>query len=138
MSVDIRFSATQLPNVSTLWNIEQLMMTHTGSSLRVRMDFGNMDLQPTGDSNGALLKLMEIDLDDMGTAAVGRSMNARSRMFPLFLGSASKGVNGDVSFDLDNEDGTSFSVMAQGFFWGPGAINAPGGPQRPATSLYGA
>lgn len=136
MSVNIRFSSAAGPNVSTLWNLEQLMMHVTGASQDVRIDFGDMDRQPIGDSTGALFKIYQVNLADLGTAAGGRAMALPSLIAPLFLGTADKGVNGDLAFDVDNEDGTSFMVLAQGYFWGPGAVNAPGGPQRPATGLY--
>lgn len=137
MSVNIRFSAATSPNVSTLWNLEQLMLNTTNLSRTVRMDFGNMDRQPIGESTGALTKLYQLQLEDFGTAAPGAGLDLDSQLLPLFLGTADKGLSGDLAFDLDNVTATSFAVMAQGFFWGPGAVNAPGGPQRPATSLYG-
>lgn len=137
MSVNIRFSSATEPNVSTLWNLEQLMIDTTNLSRTVRMDAGNMDRQPIGESTGALSKLWQLALIDFGTAAAGAGLDLDSQLLPLFLGRADKGVAGDLAFDLDNVTGTSFAVMAQGFFWGPGAVNAPGGPQRPVGSLFG-
>lgn len=137
-SVNIRFSSATEPNVSTLWNLEQLLIFHQNNN-NVRVDFGNMDIFPPESSTGALSKLIHLTLVDFGTAPVGRGLPLTdvSSSLPIFLGAAGKDVNGDLTFDIDNVTGVSFSVFAQGYFWGPASINAPGGPQRPLTGLYG-
>lgn len=138
-SVNIRFSTATEPNPSTLWNLEQLLCAATANPLEVRVDFGNMDIElQAEESTGAFQKVYHIDLADLGVAATGRAMGLSvMAALPIFLGAARKEVNADLAFDTDNNDGSSFSIMAQGYFWGPGAINAPGGPQRPVTGLYG-
>lgn len=57
---------------------------------------------------------------------------------PLFLGSPSvQGVAAGIDFRTSNQDGPTFTAFCQGYFWGPGALTAPGGPQRPLRSMYG-
>ena len=135
----IRMSSALEPAVSILWNIEQLVINHTGLAGTVtRIDFGNMDRQAAENSTGALQKLFALPLLDFGASFAGSAIDATQRLnLPIFLGSAGKQVSGDLSFDAPNTNATSFSVNVQGYFWGPGAINAPGGPQRPPNPLYG-
>jgi len=134
MSVNIRFSSATEPNPSTLWNLEQLTVSHTGTNTLFRMDLGNMDPFPIGPSTGALRKEYE---EILSATISGRSTNTTAKILPIFLGAAGKAVNGDLAFDVTNVNATSLSVFAQGYFWGPEAINAPGGPQRPVTGLFG-
>lgn len=136
-SINVRFSTVTEPNASTLWNLEQLLVSVTSSVVSFRLDYGLMDQFPVGISTGVLTKLIQGELEDFGTVAGGRALNFKSLALPLFLGAGRKDTNSDLSIDVDNVNATSLTVFAQGFFWGPGAINAPGGPQRPATSLYG-
>ncbi len=136
LSVNIRFSAATEPNPSTLWNLEQLAITAPTGTVGIRVDYGNMDFHPIGTSTGSLSKLFTLNTDRTEVSSAESPLINR-RLIPVFLGQARKDVSGDLSFDVDNADGVSLSVLAQGFFWGPGAINAPGGPQRPLTSLFG-
>ena len=137
MSINIRFSSAAQPNVSTMWSMEQLLFSATADGSRdVRIDFGNMDIFPVDNSTGARQKVSRGVSNDLGSisgSAINLTTGSASK---LFLGAAGKDVNGDLAFDTDNVDATSFSVFVQGYFWGPAAINAPGGPQRPATGLY--
>jgi len=136
-SINIRMSASAQPNPSTIWSLEQLAIFHgTGGGLNIRMDYGGFDVFPVGSSSSTLLKLLQIALFDLGTASSGSAMNLVDTKVSTFLGSARKDVNVDLSFDSDNADGVGFSVFAQGYYWGPGAINAPGGPRRPVEGLY--
>ncbi len=138
VSINIRMSAAAQPNPSTLWSLDQLAIDHSvGGPLDIRMDFGGFDIQPPQGSTGSLVKTVSISLVDMGANAPGSSLPLENLRRPIFLGAARSDVNVDLSFDAENLVGNSFGVFAQGFFWGPGAINAPGGPQRPLTSLYG-
>jgi len=136
MSVNIRMSTSAQPSVSLLWSLEGLMVEGgTGVDSSVRMDYGGFDLQPLQGSTGSLVKLVRIPLVVMG--AGGLALSVEDLGLPIFLGAARKDVNVDLAFDVSNANGVSFGAFAQGFFWRPGAINAPGGPQRPQTSLYG-
>lgn len=137
MSINIRISTSAQPSVSLLWSLEQLAIEHNASLTipSVRLDYGGFDVQPLQGSTGSLTKLVQIQLVPMEVAS--NAIGFGSIQLPIFLGAARKDVNVDLSFDLDNLDASSFSVFAQGFFWGPGAVNAPGGPQRPLNSIYG-
>jgi len=139
MSVNIRFSSAAQPNVSTLWNLEQVAIAHTNPVAGVaRVDFGNMDIHPVGSSTGSLLKLFGATLVDLGTSPgeVATPLD-ETVITPIFMGAAGKEVNGDLAFDMDNVNSASMSIFCQGFFWGPDAINAEGGPQRPPSALFG-
>jgi len=137
MSINIRMSASAQPAVSLLWNLEQLVADSTpDTNVTFRLDFGGFDVQPLQGSTGSLTKLIQLNLASINNIT-GQAMPIEQTKVPIFLGAARKDVNVDLGFDKQNVDGSSFSVFAQGYFWGPAAINAPGGPQRPLTSLYG-
>jgi len=137
-SIDIRFSTVAQPNVSLLYNLEQLMVAAPAAEGVIRLDFGGFDLQPLQGSTGSVSKLVALFLTDFSsvTASALQTSNLLGGK-PIFMGSPRKDVNVDLSFDFTNANGANFAVFAQGFFWGPASINAPGGPQRPLTSVYG-
>jgi len=58
---------------------------------------------------------------------------------PLFLGRCDRtsGQNSSMSFRTGNINGASYRDALWGYYWGPGAMNEPGGPQRPPGSLFG-
>jgi len=138
MSINIRMSASAQPSASLLWNIEQFIVdTSLNGPRDMRLDYGGFDIFPLQGSTGSVTKLMAVRLEDMGAGIGGGSTRMGSLGLPIFLGSPRKDVNVDLSLDTDNSNGANLSWFVQGFFWGPGAVNAPGGPQRPLTSLYG-
>ena len=59
---------------------------------------------------------------------------------PLFLGRADRtsGQNTEISIRGPNINGATIRDALWGYYWGPGAMNSPGGPQRPPGSLFGA
>jgi len=137
MSINIRFSSAAQPNVSTLWSMEQLLFNLTFEGDQdLRIDFGNMDILPADNSSGARAKIIHMRSEDLGNLIGSALPILQASTAKIFLGAAGKEVNGDLAFDADNNDATSFSVYVQGYFWGPAAINAPGGPQRPVNGLY--
>ena len=136
-SINIRISTAAQPSASLIWSMEQLAIhSAVGGGVNLRIDYGGFDVFPVGISTSALVKLLHVQLNDLGTAAGGSGLKLEDSAVPVFLGSARKDVNVDLSFDVDNNDGLGFSVFVQGYFWGPGAVNAPGGPQRPVAGLY--
>ena len=58
---------------------------------------------------------------------------------PIFLGRCDRtsGQASSISLRTANADGGSFRDSLFGYYWTPGAMNAPGGPQRPPGSLFG-
>jgi len=137
-SINIRMSSSAQPNVSLLWSLEQLVMDQSGVPGRdLRIDYGGFDIQPLQGSNGSLTKLIQLRMLDLPGFSTAVAITKSDVGRPIFLGAARKDVNVDLAFDVVNTDGSSLSVFAQGFFWGPAAVNAPGGPQRPLTSIYG-
>lgn len=58
---------------------------------------------------------------------------------PLFLGRADResGQNSAISIRGPNVNGSTVRDALWGYYWGPGAMNEPGGPQRPPGSLFG-
>jgi len=58
---------------------------------------------------------------------------------PIFLGRCDRtsGQASQISLRTTNDDGFAMRDALFGYYWTPGAMNAPGGPQRPPGSLFG-
>lgn len=138
-SLDIRFTPSTGGTNSLMYSLEQLMINVTRNTLPdCRLDLANFDPFPSQASTGAVTVFYAFPLV-VDPANSGRlAMSPRDMTFlPLFLGATIKDANAEIGVDVDNVTATSLAVFAQGFFWTPGAINAPGGPQRPPNSVYG-
>jgi len=136
MSINVRFSASAEATNSQMYSLEQLAIHATdAAALPVRIDMGNFDATPSQGSTGAIFTTYTVTL--VVSAGSGASLPLNAINLPLFLGAPRKDINVDLSFDKVNDGVGSLAVSAQGYFWGPGAINAEGGPQRPPSSLYG-
>jgi len=139
MSLDIRFSTAALPATSLMYSLEQYAVNVSrDTALDCRLDIGLFDGFPTQASTGAVTVFYAFFLTTDPSNSGRAALNLRDHSFlPLFLGAPQKDTTVELGTDIDNVVATSLSVMAQGYFWSPGAINAPGGPQRPPNSIYG-
>lgn len=76
------------------------------------------------------------ELEGVGNTGVGEGRP----QLPLLLGTKRGGADALASLDIGTANLTasnSVSASALGYVWGPRSILAPGGPQRPARSLFG-
>jgi len=136
LSVAIRFQIVGRPSPSQLWSLDQLMINSTTSSTAIsaRLQVVNMDQVPAMGSTGALSDTysMELSPDTFGVA-----LRRQLCQLPLFVGQPiDNNLNAGLQIDVPNVNALSLNVRAQGYFWGPGAINAPGGVRRPVDGLY--
>ena len=136
LSVGCRFQITGSPAPSQLWSVEQLMINSSTSAIAIpaRLQIQNMDAVPEMGSTGALSDTYQVTLEPDLFAV---SLQLEESPVQLFLGSPlDNNLNSGFQVDVANADGLSLSVRAQGYFWTPGAIGAPGGPRRPVDGLY--
>jgi len=138
MQVSIHFQEAGDPRPSLIYSLEEMMIfTTIGGAQSVRMNVFNMDDLPTGESTGSISTNYRFRLEDLGVLALGAALSDENSRLPIFLGSPIKNANNATAvFAIDNIDAASLAVKAQGYYWGPAAINAMGGPQRPDTGLY--
>lgn len=123
---------------SRMWSLEQLTvqsLNQLGSGAvqliaRNMETFQRAQLPSTG---------WRISLADLTTVPGGRAIDISSLGFlPLFFGAPRiAGVNAGLELIKDNDLTNRLNIIAFGYFWGPGARTAPGGPQRPATGPWG-
>lgn len=134
--IRVDFQEAGEPSPSIIWNLEQFNLHTTNFSVfDARLTILGMDRIP---QLGAGINITPIYHLSLGPISSGSALNTNFPPMPLFLGQPiDNGLTGAIQFDLDNVTGQAFLVHAQGFYWGPAAMNAPGGPQRPATSAYG-
>lgn len=131
-----RFQQTGAPAPSLFYSLEQLMVNSTTSSSAIdaRLQMINMDPVPEMGSTGALSDTYALELLP---GIFGVALADPRRILPLFMGHAiDNDGNAGFTLDVDNGDGLSIAVRAQGYFWTPGAIHGPGGLRRPADGLY--
>ena len=80
-----------------------------------------------------------VDMRNNGTSG-GARINLSDTRPRLFLGKQSADnpivYAAHVQFEYPNTNLTNFFVHASGYQWGPGAMNSPGGPQKPANGLF--
>lgn len=140
MDIVFKDGSRSVPESSLLYNLEQLMVQNSDStSINVGFNPANWDTITPG-ATGATADVTSFLLQSL-SAVNGASFRGDNGVMrqnnPLFLGQPRKNtVNTIIRFQTTN--GTfSLSIKAEGYYWGPEAVTAPGGPRRPVDSLYG-
>jgi len=141
MILDVVFKDGSLPvpESSLMYNLEQVnVVTSTGGTSSCSVNPSNWDELSPG-FTGGVSTVWGYLLSALDALNVTASRGLWSNVTPWFLGQVRKNTtNTIVRFQLLNGGATTdLSVKAEGYFWGPGAINAPGGPRRPTDSIYG-
>lgn len=70
----------------------------------------------------------------------GRGGGSTMPLLPLVLGTRRGTADSLAAFSVGTDNigvGDSLAVACMGYRWGPRSILAPGGPQRPARSIFG-
>lgn len=101
------------------------------------MEILRFDQLPAQGGTGAQFWWYGLHLKDIGGQRIGAAIQQEAGYLPIFLGAPDKQLLGSfILIEHNNFNGAIFSVKAEGYFWNPGAINAPGGPRRPIDGLY--
>lgn len=137
VTAEARFQETNESLSSRLWSMEQISMTQLGAlgSPTIEIRTTNLEtFQRQGVGNTGFTVRM------VANPGTGRSLEGSHLTFlPWFLG-APRIENIAAGFevlDADGGVGERTSMLISGYYWGPAARNAPGGPQRPVTGLFG-
>lgn len=123
---------------SRMWSLEQLAVQKLNSlgSAAVQLIPRNMETFQRAQlpSTGWRLNLVSLP-----AVPGGRGLDPRDTgLFPIFFGAPRiAGVNAGFELVTENDLTNRLNVVAFGYFWGPGARMAPGGPQRPTTGPWG-
>lgn len=93
-----------------------------------------------------MLRFQRLQVADFGWSFLavnnrdGRGIEGRDlAILPWFIGQP-RGAGVAAGFDLRVDNGgvgQRSDLVVMGYFWEPEAANAPGGPQRPTTGLFG-
>jgi len=122
---------------SRLWSLEQITYETLGvlggSVIEVRTL--NLETFQRAQVANQSWGLTLISLPSTGRAIIGRE----AAFLPWFLGAPRiEGLSAGLNIiAIDGGIGERSGMMLQGYYWGPAARNAAGGPQRPPTGLYG-
>lgn len=116
-----------------MFSLEQVVMTNDGQAARpMIIQTENMD------TIGSLVGQFSVTQSLAQVGGKGAAIVSLLKLaFPAWLGAPFAEGEATVIFAIDNVNGEELAVFAQGFIWGPRSIMAAGGPQRPATSIYG-
>jgi len=137
MTAQARFQEVGESLSSRLWDIEQFSYDTFGALGGATVQLQTVNLE-TFQRLGAVAQSLNFILGDdpLGGRSIRADMLAN---FPLFLG-APRIQELSAGFDIltiDGGVGERSNMLLSGYYWGPAARNAPGGPQRPLTGLFG-
>ncbi len=124
------------PFSALMLTIEQLLVDDGETDARdyLLQVIGFEEHNRVGNNN---LLMTFVTVDTVGAVScLGPNQTLRR---PLFLGRCDRtsGQDSSISIRTANANGGSFRDALYGYYWGPGAMNEPGGPQRPPGSLFG-
>jgi len=129
---------------SSFFSIEQMVMSVTIDLDRlVQIVISGMDQNtqvPTSTSTGVVcIYTVPLTADGISSASIRPDQGVNSKIWVGRFAGVTPGDSGLINLTTPNPTATdSFRVKLQGFFWGPEAMNAPGGLQRPVNGIYGA
>jgi len=139
LNLDIVFKDGSLavPESSLLYNLEQLsLFSSKDPGVDTTMNPANWD-EVFGGSTGTTATVYRLSPGDLGALGGSALTFDQVEFRPLFLGQVRKNAtNTIIRFQMANT-AVSLSIKADGYYWGPQAMNSPGGPRRPLDSLYG-
>lgn len=136
-TVAVEFKAANAPGVPRLFNLEQidafdnLTATSTVDVLYAGWDHatGDFDLGLGAFGRGAAMQVSPI---------AGASLVLSDIHLPILLGIPTAAANQvNLQFRMANSDGDTLRVRFQGYVWDARSFQVEGGPQRPATGLWG-
>lgn len=137
--VRFEFAAEGVPVSGDIFNLEQLSVL---LSVLANEDgfLTTVGLAPASNLP-AFDRIWALELGAIGSGSGNSALSFNRPQLPLFLGTRRGDVD-DVALlavGVDNPTVTdSLSASAMGYIWEARSILAPGGPQRPARSLFGA
>ena len=131
-SIQVNLKAAGVPP-GNLFSLENIAVRHGASGVVVGniSTSGMRTAAPGFDVSQYNINLID---DPTGAISLGLLNEANPR---LFLGrGASAGTAGTVTFTFVNTTVIVLRVVASGYMWTPGAINAVGGVRRPLSGLF--
>jgi len=139
LSFDVLFKDGSLPvpESSLMYNLEQInLFTTGGGNSDISLNPANWDEISPG-ATGSVVTVFHVLLQDVGSIAQGAGLATNGMPLPWFFGQVRKNTTNTILRISMTNSVLSLACKAEGYVWGPGAINAPGGPRRPEDSLYG-
>lgn len=137
MTAQVRFQETGEQLSSRLYSIEQVTydtLVQTGSAAIMLRTVNLETFQRLGTFSQSIGFFLADD------PAGGKSIRASDLVaLPWYVGAPRiQGLaSGFDVIDTDGGIGNRSDILISGYYWGPAARNAPGGPQRPTTGLFG-
>jgi len=134
-----------LPGISNsnFYNIEQIDAYDSSGNPVWALETTGMDaVFPTQNAafNSRFWRHALIDISATGPQVVAEAWVDSASRAPLFLGQPSRNpsLSALLIATIDNEalNPGTFYCRIQGYYWGPGAMNTPGGLKRPNESLW--
>jgi len=137
VTAQVRFQAAGENLSSRLWSLEQFSLDTLGALGGIVVEVQTVNLE-TFERVGTVAQAVAFQMNDLPIS--GRAVKGSELSFlPWFLGAPRiEGLSAGLDIrTLDGGVGERTNQFLSGYFWGPAARNAPGGPQRPHTGLFG-
>jgi len=130
------FQRAVAQDISELYNIEQFAI-HVDENMDIGANIETLNMDHLGGPILALIQRWNLLLDfagvGMGCATSIQSQNG----LPKWLGRPQTGVDAGVQIEFVNTLLVNYTATLQGYIWGPRAVLAQGGPQRPPFGYFG-
>jgi len=123
------------PFSAMMFTLEQLLVNDSNSNRSYLFEAtGFEEHDPVGNRN--VILEFRTELGPLNETGLRQDQMLNK---PLFLGRADRRSGQDTRIRLitDNANGIGYHVELFGYYWLPGAMKAPGGPQRPPGALFG-
>jgi len=137
------FKTDNTPPVARLWNLEQFdAFDEDATPLAGDLIWNGWDLLPGATSEGSGVHGgvgigVAFQASPIAGAVVSSLSLALYGALPILLGVPAATVSSTtLQFRVANSDGLNLRMRFQGYVWSNRAFQVPGGPQRPATSLW--
>ena len=132
--IQLQFQEADQPLSGLFYNLEQLEI-QVNANTSVPCEFTIIRFDTMGNTALANREYM-LELVGTGGSGGSASMRPRDSLKGIFLGRPNAlTIASHLSIIIDNVDGRTLTGTAQGYFWGPEALQAAGGLRRPVDAL---
>jgi len=125
---------------TNFYSIEQVMFTtSTAATRQTTVEIANMDIDVLPATATPIVSRYLFDTVSDGNDGVVPATQINPKIFIGRWRDRALGGAGTIAIRSANPGAAAtYDVKVQGYWWGPGAMNAPGGLIRPPNGIYGA
>jgi len=129
------FQRAAARDVSELYNLEQFSI-HVDEAADIGANLETLAMDHLFGQEPAILQRYSLLLDFAGVGLGNASQVRDQGALPLWLGRPQTGLDAGIRLEFVNTLLVNYSATIQGYIWGPRAVLAAGGPQRPPQGYF--